>query len=438
MSQKRQLFRYRGLQTEFVFSLIVSAFLCGMIFLMLYYSTDFLLTRYFNHSDFEYREIQKQGQNLQEFIDKNEISSKNLSLLEKWEQRQPVILFELYAEGKCIYSSFYDVIDSQNHGLFFESESVESGNQFNVKLSDTAAEAILYSDFTYQYYVLARAVSAIVSIILFVLVFLNHNRKLIRYICRLNDEVQILEGGDLDYQVSVEGNNEITDLAESMNRMRKSFKQQIDTEQQLQQKNNKLITEMSHDLRTPLTSIMLYLEILKTHRYSSERELQDYLNKIYLKTHQMKMISDHLFEYSKEKFNASHTGLLEMKQAFKNELANLEEDLNDQGYRINTELKWEPYYVQINAEYIHRIIGNIFTNILKYAEKNAAIQIYTVFEERYCGFSIMNVCKTANIDSESNEIGIESIQSMMQKMNGLCTVEQTDAAFEISLLFPKQ
>ncbi len=45
----------------------------------------------------------------------------------------------------------------------------------------------------------------------------------IRYICRLNEEVQILEGGNLEYQVSVEGNDEITDLAKSMNRMKESF-----------------------------------------------------------------------------------------------------------------------------------------------------------------------------------------------------------------------
>ena len=112
--------------------------------------------------------------------------------------------------------------------------------------------------------------------------------------------MQILEGGNLEYEVSVEGNDELTDLANSMNRMRLSFQQQMENEQQLYLANRKLITEMSHDLRTPLTGIMLYLEILRSHRYTTEEELQDYLEKIAAKAHHMKVISDHLFEYSLE------------------------------------------------------------------------------------------------------------------------------------------
>ena len=220
--------------------------------------------------------------------------------------------------------------------------------------------------------------------------------------------------------------------------MRKSFKQQIETEHQLQQNNKKLITEMSHDLRTPLTGIMLYLEILKSHRYSSDEELQDYLNKIYQKAHHMKLISDHLFEYSKDGFHNNHTGPIEMKLALQKELENLKDDLEDQGFKTSLELKWESDYIQIDKEFIHRIIGNIFTNILKYAERSTDVQISTIYTDKYCGFSVINACKNVQNDSESNEIGISSIQSMMTKMDGICTVEQTDTVFEITLLFPKQ
>lgn len=438
MKRKRQLFNPYGLQKAFALSVLLSAFICCIVFLILSYSADFLLTRYFDNSDFTERQIQKQGLSLQDFIAKNEISSSNLNQLQKWERKQPVILLELYSEGKCIYSSAYDNYDVLEHGLFYDFNLSEPYNHISIKLSDKTASAIIYSDFTYQYYVFGKAVSAMAAIALFIIIFLNDNRRLIHYICRLNDEVQILEGGNLDYQVSVEGNDEITDLAKSMNRMRKSFKQQIETEHQLQQNNKKLITEMSHDLRTPLTGIMLYLEILKSHRYSSDEELQDYLNKIYQKAHHMKLISDHLFEYSKDGFHNNHTGPIEMKLALQKELENLKDDLEDQGFKTSLELKWESDYIQIDKEFIHRIIGNIFTNILKYAERSTDVQISTIYTDKYCGFSVINACKNVQNDSESNEIGISSIQSMMTKMDGICTVEQTDTVFEITLLFPKQ
>lgn len=71
-------------------------------------------------------------------------------------------------------------------------------------MADMEVLTVLYSDFTYQYYVIGTSVSAIFALVLFILLFLHSSRRLIHYICRLNEEVQILEGGNLEYQVSVQ------------------------------------------------------------------------------------------------------------------------------------------------------------------------------------------------------------------------------------------
>ena len=276
MKQKKRVFEPYGLRARFALSLGVSLLLCGLLFFVLYNASDYYLTNYFERSPFLESHIKKQGESLQEYISKNGISSKDLQQLKKWEYRQPLILLELYSDGKCLYSSFYDVPDRE---FRFDQTVENEDNLIPVQLSDTEAIAALYSDFTYQYYVIGTALSAVLALVLFILLFLRINRKLIHYICRLNEEVQILEGGNLEYQVSVEGNDEITDLAKSMNRMKESFQQQMETEQTLHQANRRLVTEMSHDLRTPLTGMMLYLEILRSHRYTTEAELQDFILK---------------------------------------------------------------------------------------------------------------------------------------------------------------
>ena len=79
----------------------------------------------------------------------------------------------------------------------------------------------------------------------------------------LHDEIEILEGGSLDYPITVKGKDELSELAEGLDCMRVSFQGMIEREANIVQENQKMITEMSHDIRTPVTSIMLYTEILK-------------------------------------------------------------------------------------------------------------------------------------------------------------------------------
>ncbi len=435
MKQKNPTPKFYGLRSRFTLSIVVSVLVCGIVFLGFYHSVDAFLNTYFEKAGFEQTHIQKQGKSLQNFINENNISGRDLGLLKKWEYRQPVILLELYRANECIYSSLYEF---QQSDLLYDAGRDDLNNMVSLQLTDGPAVAFLYSDFTYQYYMLGTALSFIVSLVLFILLFLRGNRKLIHYICRLNEEVQILEGGNLEYQVSVEGNDEITDLAKSMNRMGMSFLHQMETEQQLYQANKQLVTEMSHDLRTPLTGIMLYLEILRSHRYSTDSELQDYLRKIDAKAHHMKLISDHLFEYSLDNTLTKRSEPTGMEQAFKDTIDSFVSDLEARCFSVVSNLEWGSCFVQIKTEYVQRVFENIISNISKYAKPSSEIRIATIDLDNHYGFSVLNECMISPQQVESNGIGIESIQTMMQQMDGICTVERTEMVFEITLLFPKQ
>ena len=214
MRVRKPFFKLYGLKKRFAISIVLTAVLCGAVFAGVYYSVDYFLSNYFEQSDFEEIHIQKQGASLQKFVTEQQISSKDLQKLKKWENRQPVILLELYRGDSCIYSSIYDIEKDTDRDLDYE--WTQEDHKVKLMLVDEEVEAVLYSDFTYQYYVLGAACSLVISLILFLLLFLHSTQKLIRYICRLNEEVQILEGGNMEYQVSVEGNDEITDLARSM------------------------------------------------------------------------------------------------------------------------------------------------------------------------------------------------------------------------------
>lgn len=421
-----------GLRAKLGIALVKSAIVSILLFTVLNSCIELLISNCVESFNFEDTFNQKLYDKLQDFIDDNSISSHNLSNLKKWEKKQPIILLELYENERCIYSSIYDAPVSS---LVLD-DNKYLNKSYTINLTDKAVLAFIYSDFTYELSVILTIISILLSFVIFILLFFYNIKKLLLYICRLNEEIQILEGGNLEYCVTEEGNDEITDLAKSMNRMRTTLQQQIETEKKLYQANRQLITEMSHDLRTPLTGIMLYLEILRTHRYETEEQLQDYLKKIDTKAHNMKLLSDHLFEYSMQEVTEKQIPIQTMEQAFIHEVKNLIEDLKARGFCVDSDLQWSNYYVQLNPEFIQRIFANIVSNIDKYGEKNAIVRIDTIAYENYCGISIINSFSSTPSQVESNGVGIESIRSMMKQMNGICNVEQTDSTFEITLSFP--
>lgn len=435
MKRRRPFFNPYGLRIRFAICIAVAALVSLLVFFVLHNGIGWLLTEYFEQSDFERTEVQKQVESLQKYIRRNSISSQTLGRLKGWEKSQPVIILMLFSGSECIYSSYYE---TPVNIIPYEEDPEPVNNRFKVELADSTVTAVLYSDFTYRFYIIGNCFAAAAALILFALLFFRSVAKTVRYICMLNDEVQILEGGDMDYPVTVKGNDELTDLAKSMNRMRAALKQQFETEQRLNRKNRQLVSEMSHDLRTPLTGMMLYIEILRTHKYRTEAEMADYLEKIDTKAHHMKLISDHLFEYAMDNRPGKQTEPVSAASAFSGGLKGFGEELEAKGFRIGYTDELKDCFVQTDPEYMTRILGNIASNIGKYAAPGSKIEIEYLNSEKYCGFSVMNLCAEPVPGQESNGIGVASIRTMMQQMEGVCTVERTDTCYEITLLFPKR
>lgn len=422
-----------GLRRWFSRTIIVSAVISLILFAVLHMGVNAFLSHRYASAKLIERRTKAQVEELQEFITENQIGRDDLDVLVDWELKQPVVLMEFYSDNACIYSTVNPEAD--------EGKPLRGGEKtYELHLRDGDVQAIIYSDFTFQHYTLAMIIEGVLCFMVFIILFTQRTSELITYICRLTDDVQILEGGNLDYEVSVQGNNELTDLAISMNSMRRAFQVQAEQEAELHEANSRLITEMSHDLRTPLTGLLLYTEILRYHRDISGEQLQEYLEKIETKAHQLKQLSDNLFEYSLD-----HDSRKQLKESapkrMDQEIKKLAEDaksyLVESGFTVEADMEWQNCYVAYNREYMMRISDNICSNIIKYAEKKAPVYIETVYTDKYAGISVLNTVSQEKTGNISTHIGLDSIRAMMKEMNGVCNVEQTEASFEITVLLPK-
>lgn len=121
-----------------------------------------------------------------------------------------------------------------------------------------------------------------------------------QYIDRITDGLQAVASGRLDYRIEADRSyGELARIAESINRMAEQLDRSIQDERHAEKTKNDLITGVSHDLRTPLTSILGFLEVIEEDRYRDEVELRHYVDIAYDKSRALKKLIDDLFEYTR-------------------------------------------------------------------------------------------------------------------------------------------
>jgi signal transduction histidine kinase len=118
--------------------------------------------------------------------------------------------------------------------------------------------------------------------------------RLIRYICQLDREIQILETGNLEYEITVRGRDEMASMARGLDGMRKSLREQMERKEEAVRLNGKLVTEVSHELRTPLTAIKVYVEVLQENQNKDSEIVSQYLDKISAKVQELNDLADRI------------------------------------------------------------------------------------------------------------------------------------------------
>lgn len=427
--------KVRGLSQQLVHLLLVAGTVSILLFLLLFKGAGYLIDRSFPGSKLQVQMITHRVNAFHEFVTERNIAASDFDALQKWCSTQPLILMEIYRDNRLLFNSDYSLAESlieQN----IEVQHYDWYSYYEIPFSDGMAELLIYSDESYILHSWSMLLSLGIAGALFLCIVLLSIRKTVQYIYLLCDEIGIMGAGDLQHPVTILGENELGLLARELDQLRGALAHHRQTEAALLREQKEMVAGLSHDLKTPLTKMLLYTEIIQQRKYQGEQQLNSYLTSIQEKGYQMKTIADSLLQYSLLDGTPQQTQpeTMEFSAAFYDLLSEFVDCLSAIGFSTECQLDWTNHVIRANPMYLRRILDNILSNLEKYADPDHPVMITLLEEPGFIGFSFFNKKKKTAIKSRSR-IGLQNLMAMLQQMGGTCNIFPGDRTFEIQILF---
>lgn len=230
----------------------------------------------------------------------------------------------------------------------------------------------------------------LVGIGIFSLTFLLLQRKSLKYIEKIASAVQNIADGDLTTQIEVEGDDEFSMMAASLNRMGEEIRELMEKERESERTKNELITNVAHDLRTPLTSIIGYLELLSKGIPLGPEMQQKYIEIVYTKAKRLEKLIEDLFGFTK-------VGKISMNVG-KVDIVKLLGQLLEEFYPsfVEKELTYElvsnvpAQVITADGNLLARLFDNLINNAIKYGAEGKKILVNIVAEEEIVTVAVTN------------------------------------------------
>lgn len=192
-------------------------------------------------------------------------------------------------------------------------------------------------------------------------------------------ELHYISNGHYDHRIPFDLSGDSGKLIRSINALVDSTVEAIEEERRIEQSKDELITNVSHDIRTPLTSIIGYLGLIEENKYSSDEELLKYTHTAYMKARQMKVLVDDLFEYTKVRQSNTPLSIMtfDMQQLIGQVVVDFELEASKKNVTVDFEATPSSLTMEGDTEKLVRVFDNLLSNALKYGVNGKQIIIHS-------------------------------------------------------------
>ena len=276
----------------------------------------------------------------------------------------------------------------------------------------------------------------------------------------ISDAIRRIRDGEVDFKLDVEhlhGSNR--EMADAVNNIGEGISKAVNTSMKDEQMKTDLITNVSHDIKTPLTSIISYVDLLKRLDIKEE-PAKGYIDVLDSKSQRLKQLTDDLVEASKLSSGniEFHMERLNLAELINQAIGELSERLEEKGLQLVFDGSNVPAYIYADSRRMWRVMENLFNNVYKYAMENTRVYIDLTIEEHENGniveASIKNISerqmniKAADLTerfirgdssrtTEGSGLGLYITKSLIKAQNGEFDIRLDGDLFKAVMRFPE-
>lgn len=271
---------------------------------------------------------------------------------------------------------------------------------------------------------------------------------------RIKEGVEQIKNGDLHHRIEVDGKGEFHQLAENINRITDGLKKAVDSEIKSERLKTELITNVSHDIRTPLTSIITYVDLLKLE--NDPKMIAEYVDVLDQKSKRLKLLTDDLFEAAKASSGSIPVQLerIDIVSLLTQGIGEMDEKIEASSLDFKLAHPTEKVYVKADGKLLWRSIENLFSNIFKYALPTSRVYIgvedlgneilvtfknISAYELNISVDELMERFKRGDESrsSQGSGLGLSIAESLIHIQNGKFLVQVDGDLFKVMIYLPK-
>lgn len=290
---------------------------------------------------------------------------------------------------------------------------------------------------------------------LFFIFFSIFFRKIERYTYKISDGISILAGGEMNHRVPIQGRDELAMIAGNINGMAEALQNRTEQKQKSDRERDEVITNLAHDIRTPITVLEGYLSMLLNDETLSKDKRMEYLGISLNKCNELNHRANNIFEYvrlnnKKEQLNPVY---VDARQYITEKFEETAMILSREGFEFSVDISLDDdRRMLIDKNITQRVFDNLLSNIIKYADSEYIVDMKTVSNDDGVIVSFKNKSKdrismeterlferTVSGDESRNAksegLGLAICKLIMEMQDGEISAREEDGFIEFTLQF---
>lgn len=431
---------YRRLSLKLLAMLLLAAMAATALGLTFQVLGDYLVEQVYCSEKRQTLRLLEAISSFRTYVQEEAVSSTNVQKIGYWNQSHPYIQLTVSANGAILNSGRWgaEMVGSDG-GFVIRAGNGQEENTFPVNFTDGSYQVGIQEFSQNRLYTLVNWASLAAGGIIFLALMLLYNSQVTSSISRLAKQVRQVSQGNLTLEIRPSSKDEIGDLAEDVDTMRLSIMDKLQREEIAWRANTELITAISHDVRTPLTTLMGYLDILGENENLTPSQQQEYLSVCRQKAEKLRTLTNELFSYFLVFGKPEPTLHLEPLDAgtlLEQMLGEQTADLLERNYQVQTESLTESRPIQVDVQHLRRVFDNLFSNVLKYAEQDKPVTVSSSWIGEELHVCISNYVRASAGRVESTKIGLQTCEKLLTSMGGRFLRRQGAGRFTAEVILP--